>query len=132
MKNSLAVLMTMHKVLHPRDDIDSFYATKICLDDAPILRTEDGSTLGLKDYFKRTKKKTPSVASNKNNNLRISKKQQRKLEILNRKNNWRDCVQEDLDMVKKGNSQERKRISLVAVQNNAIKINDIKTKLDNT
>ena len=41
-------------------------------------------------------------------------------------------IHEDLDIAEKGNSQEETESLLIAAQNNAIKTNYIKAKIDNT
>ena len=46
--------------------------------------------------------------------------------------NWRDCILENLDMARKGNLKRETESLLLATQNNAIRINYIKAKIDNT
>ena len=65
--------MTMHKVLHPRDDIDRLYVSRkgerglTCIEDSM-----NASIWGFKDYFKKSKEKLITAASNSIDNIRTN------------------------------------------------------------
>ena len=78
-------LMTLHKVLHPREDLyvsrkeGRFASVKDCI---------DASRLGLEEYIKKSKERMVAAASKSNRSIGISEKLQ--LESWNGKKN--DCM----------------------------------------
>ena len=133
-------LMTMHKALHSRTEIENVCVKKETgWDLASIEDSVDASIRLLEDYIKKSKGKVIIVVSNSSNNIKtkITKLGNKNL----KKNNSVDISSVKLTRChkiraghdhEKRNFQKETEFILIAVQSNSIRINYIKAKIDYT
>ena len=134
-------LMTMHKALHPRDDVDRLYVSRKeggrWL--ASIEDSVDASIQRLKDYIQKKgglitaiRNKTENTM---NNRMTITRKQKwegkrlygcfkRLINNISHDKNW--------TRLRKGNFKRETESLLIAAQDNAIRTNHIKARIDKT
>ena len=133
-------LMTMHKALHPRDDIDRLYVSR--REGGKVLaRIEDSvdtSLLRLKDYIQTRGRRLITATSNNTIDTRTSGT------TITRKQKWKEkqfcghfkrlkslISREKTGIwLKEGNLKRETKSLLIAAQKNAIKTNDIKARID--
>ena len=134
-------LMMMHKALHPRNDVD-----RLCLEKkggGGFFRIEDSvdtSIRQLKDCIKKSKESLSTAIRNNTNNTRIYKTK------ITRKQKWEEkqlygyfkqqtskiSHEKIWIWVRKGNIKRETKSLLITAQNNAIRTNYVKAKLDKT
>ena len=126
----------MQKALHPRDDVDSMYMSKPEGGRrlASISDSVDASIQRLEDYIKKRGRRliTATRKNTDNTNIKrtkITRKQQWEQNQLfwqtseiSHENTW--------TWLRMGNLKRETESLLIAAQNNAIKTNDIKARID--
>ena len=135
-------LMTMHKALNPRDNIDRIYVQRnaVVRKVASIEDSVDASIQWLEDY---TEKHNEGLITNiKNdtdnmmtNRMTITRKQ--KLEEKQLYGSFKRLInnishQKTWTWLRKGNFKRKTESLLIAAQNNAIRTNQIKARIDLT
>ena len=129
-------LMTMHKVLHPRDDVDRLYVSRTERERGltSIEDSVDASIEPLKDYIQKRGGRLITATRNNTNRTTINKKKGKKTQLggrfkrlisdISHKKTWL--------WLRKGNLKRDTEFLLTAAQNNAIKTYYIKARIDKT
>ena len=136
-------LMTMHKALHPRDDIDRLYVTRIegGRELASIKDSVDASIKQLKDYIEKHEGGLIATIRNNINNtdsnrITITRKQKkwkkkqlyvRFKRLINNISHAKNCT-----WLRKGNLKRETESFLIATLNNAVRTSQIKARRDAT
>ena len=135
-------LITMHKALHPRDDVDRLYVSRkqVGRGLASIEDSVDASIRRLEDYIGKHEGGLITAIRNntdntKDNRMTISRKlkwEEKQLygrfkQLINTISN-----QKTWTWLRKGNFKRETESLLIAAQNNAIRTNNIKTRIDKT
>ena len=131
--------MTMHKPLHPRDDVDRLYVSRKEAGRglASIEDSVDASIQRLKDYIQ---KHDGGLIKNDNDNTMDNRM------IITRKQKWEGkqlygrfkqlinniSHEKTWTWPRKGNFKRERETLLIAAQNNAIRINHIKAIINKT
>ena len=134
-------LMTIHKSLHPRDDVDRLYVPRKegRTGLASIEDSVDTSIQRLKDYIEKHERRLITIIKNNTGNtidkrmlkIRKQKWEEKQLHgrfkrliniLLNKPRTW----------LRKGNLKREIESLLIAAQNSAIRTNHIKTRIDKT
>ena len=134
--------MTMHKALHPRDDVDRLYVSRKegGRGLASIEDSVDASIQRLKDYVQKPEGGLITATRNEtentiNNRMTITRKQKwerkqpygwfkRLINNISRDKTW--------TQLRKGNFKRETESLLIAAQDNAIRTNHIKARIDKT
>ena len=129
--------MTMHKALHPRDDVDRLYVSRKegRRGLAGIEDSVDASIQRLEDYIEKHERGLITAIRNDTNNTiddRMEAKMGEKLygrfkRLINNISN-----QKTWTWLRKGSLKRETESLLVAAQDNAIRTNHIKTRIDKT
>ena len=132
--------MTMHKALHPRDDVDRLSRKEGGRGLASIEDTVDASIQPLEDYIEKHERGLIRAIRNDTDNtiderMTITKKQ--KLEGKQLYGRFKRLVnniphQKTLTWLRKENLKREKESLLIAAQDNAIRTNHIKARIDKT
>ena len=134
-------LMTMHKALHPKDDDDRLYVSRREWERglASIEDSADASIQQLEDYTEKHRGRLIAATRNNTNDTRtngttITRKQKseekqlyglfRQLTNISHEKTW--------TWLRKGNLKRETESLLIAAQNNAIRTNHIKARIDKT
>ena len=130
-------LMTMHKSLHPRDDVDRLYESRKegGRGLASIENKVDASIQRLEDFIeKHGGGLITAIKNDTDNRMTITRKQKWEGKQLYERFKWliNDLTWPNLDMAKKRKLQERNWISPISSSNNAVKTNHIKERIDKT
>ena len=135
-------LMTMHKALHPRDDVDRLYVSRkeggrgfVSIEDSV-----DASIQQLKDYIQKHEGGLITATRNKtentmNNRMKITRKQKwegkhlygwfkRLINNISHDKTWA--------WLRKGNFKREAKSLLIAAQDSAMRTNYIKARIDKT
>ena len=135
-------LMTMHKALHPRDDVDRLYVSRIeggrglaCIEDSV-----DASIQRLKDYIQKHEGRLITATRNEtentmNNRMTITRKQKwEEKQLYGRFKRLINNISHDKTWtwLRKGNFKRETESLLIATQDNAIRTNHIKARIDKT
>ena len=135
-------LVTMHKALHPRDDVDRLYVTRKegGRGLASIEDSVDASIQRLEDYIQKHDEGLITTIRNDNektmdNRLTITRKQ--KWEGKQLYGRFKRLInnishQKTSTWLGKGNFKRETESLLIAAQNNAIRTNQIKARIDKT
>ena len=134
--------MTIHKALHHRDDVDRLYVSRKG-EGRGLAGTEDSvdsSVQRLEDYIEKRGGRLITATRNNTDNMRtnrttITKKQKweenqlygrykRLIGNISSKKTW--------PWLRKGNLKRETKFLLIAAQNNVIRTNHIKAKINNT
>ena len=130
----------MHKSLHPRDDVDRLYVSRKgrrldCIDDSV-----DASIQRLEDYIEKHKQGLITPIRNNTDNtiddrMTITRKQ--KWEGKQLYGHFKRLINnishdKTLMWLRKGNFKREKEYLIMAAQNNAIRTNHIKARMDKT
>ena len=133
-------LKTMHKSLHPRDDVDRLYVSKkeggrgLTSIEEPV----DASIQRLEDYTKKRREGLITATRNNTNNMRINKT------TITRKQRWKEkqlygsfkrlisniSHEKTWTWQRKGNFKRETTSHLIAAQNNDTGTNYIKARID--
>ena len=135
--------MTTHKALHSRDDVDRFYVSRKEKGRgiANIEDWVDVSLQGFKDYIKKSKKILITAASNSISNIRTKRtstktwKQKWEEKQLYEYFKWQtsELVHGKIWIwLRKGNLERKTEALPTEAQNNAMRTNNIKAKINNT
>ena len=134
--------MTMHKALHPRDDVDRLYASRKegGREFASIEDTVDASIQRLEDYIEKHKRGLITTIRNDTDNttddtMTTTKKKKWKgkqlygcfKRLINNISHQRTWT-----WLRKGNLKRETESLLIAAQDNAIRTNHIKARIDKT
>ena len=136
-------LMTIHKALHPRDEVDGLYVSKREGGGGRLNRIEDSvdaSIQHLEDYIQKRGERLITAIRNNTNNMKT------KRTIITRKEKWEEkqiygrfkwpiSKISHLKMwmrLRKGNLKRETESLLIVARNNAIWINHIKVRIDKT
>ena len=135
-------LMIMHKTLHPRDDIDILYVSRkeggrrlVSIEDSvdiSIQRPEDYTEKHKGGLITPTRKDTDNT---KTNRMRITRKQQWEEKQLYGRFKWlisNLSHEKTKTWLRKGNLKRETESLPIAAQNNAIRTNHIKARIDKT
>ena len=130
--------MTMHKALHPRDDVDKLYVSR--KKRGRGLASIDVLIQGLEDYKEKHKGVLITTIRNETDNtmdnrMTINKKQKweekqlygrfkRLINNISQEKTWTG--------LRKGNFKRETEFLLIAAQNNSIRTNHIKARIDKT
>ena len=135
-------LMTMHKAFHPRDDVDRLYVSikQEGRGLASIEDTVDVSIQRLEDYIEKHERGLITTIRNDTDNtiderMTTTKKQKwegkqlygRFKRLINNISHHKTCT-----WLRKGNLKREMESLLIAVQDNAIRTNHIKVRIDKT
>ena len=135
-------LMTMHKALHPRDDVDRLYVSRKegGRGLASIEDSVDTSIQQLEDYIEKHKRGLITAIRNNTDNtidnrMTITRKQ--KWEEKQLHGRFKRLIsnishEKTLTRLRKGKFKRETESPLIAVQNNAIRTNKIKARIDTT
>ena len=135
-------LMTMHKALHPRDDVDRLYASR--KDGgrglANIEDSVDASIQRLEDYIEKHERGLITAIRNNTDNTiddRMTTSRKQKWEEKQLSGRFKRQInsishQKTWTWLRKRNLQRETESLLIAAQDNAIKTNHIKAKIDKT
>ena len=129
-------LMTIHKALHPKDDVDRLYVSR--KEGGRGLTNIDAAIQRLEDYIEKRGGRLIRATRNNTDNMRtnrmaIIKKQKweekqlnehlkRLISDVSHKKTW--------TWLRKGNLEKETESLLIAAQNNAIRTNHIKARMD--
>ena len=135
-------LMTMHKALHPRDDVDRRYVSrkKGGRGLASIEDSVDASIRWLEDYMGKHEGWLITVIRNDTDNTMANRM------TITRKQKWEEkqlymrfkrlinniLTEKTGTLLREGNFKRETESLLIAVQNNAVRINHIKARIDKT
>ena len=135
-------LMTMHKALHPWDDVDRLYVSRKegGRGLASIEDSVDASIQQLKDYIEKCGDWLITATRSNIDNMRISRT------TITRKQKWKEkqlyvlfkrltsdiTYENTWTWLRNGNLKRETESLLIATQNNAIRTNHIKAKIDKT
>ena len=135
-------LMTMHKALHPRDDVDRLYVSRkegqrglVSIED-----TVDASIQRLEDYIEKHERGLITTISNDTDNTieeRVTKNRKQKSEGKQLYGRFKRLInnishQKTWTWQRKGNFKRETESFLIAAQGNAIRTNHIKARIDKT
>ena len=132
-------LMTMHKTLHPRDDVDSQYVSrKEGRRLSSIEDSVDTSIQWLEDYIKKhggglitaTRSNTDDTRPNRTEITRKQKWEEKQLHRRFKRLTSEIAHKKTWTWIRKENLKRETESLLIAVQNNAIKNNHIKSRID--
>ena len=131
-------VMTIHKVLHPRDDVDRLYVSR--KEGGRGLASIEDTIQRLKDYIEKHERGLLTTIRNDTDNtidvrMTTTRKQtwegkqlygrfKRQINIISRQKTW--------IRVRKGNLKRETESLLIAAQDNAIRTNHIKARIDKT
>ena len=133
-------LMTMHKALHPRDDVDRLYVSRKeggrGLDS--IEDSVDTSIQWLKDYIEKHEQELITAIRNNMDNMiddRMTTTRKQKWEKKQLYGRFKRLInnishQKTWTWLRKGNLKRETGSLLIAAQDNAIRINHIKSRID--
>ena len=132
--------MTMHKALHPRDDVDSLYVSRKegGRGFASIEDHVDASIQRLKDYIQKHEGGLITATRNEtvntmNNTMTITRKQKWEGKQLYGRFKWLiNHISHDKTWLRKGNFKRETQSLLIAPQDGAIRTNHIKARIDKT
>ena len=135
-------LMTMHKALHPSDDVDRLYVSRK-EEGRGLTSTEDSvdaSLQRLQDYIQKRGGRLITTTRNNTDNTRtkrttITRKQKWEEKQLYGCFKWLICNishEKTWMWLRKGNLKRKTESLLIAAQNNAIRSNHIKARIDKT
>ena len=134
--------MTMHKALHPRNDVDKLYVSRKegGWGLGSIEDSVDASIQRLEDYIEKHKRGMITAIRNETDNMiddRMTIIRKQKWEekqiygrfkwLINNISHDKTCT-----WLRKGNLKRKTESLLIAAQNNAIRTNHIKAKIDET
>ena len=134
-------LMTMHKALHPRDDVDRLYVSRKegGRGLASIEDTVDASIQRLEDYREKHELGPIRAIRNDTDNTiddRMTINRKRKWEKKKLYGRFKHLInishQKTWTWLRKGNLERETKSLLIAAQDNAIRINRIKARIDKT
>ena len=135
-------IMTMHKTLHPRDDVDRLYVPRkeggrglTSIEDS-----DDTSIQRLEDYIKKLERGLITAIRNNTDNTidnRMTKIRKQKWEgkqLHGRFKRLINNISQDKTWtwLRKGNFKRETESLLIVAQNNAIRTNHIKVRIDKT
>ena len=131
-------LMTMNKALHPRDDVDRLYMSR--RDGGSGLASVDASIQRFEDYIGKHDEGLFTAIINdtdntKDNRMTITRKQKwEEKQLYGRFKRLINNIphQKTWTWLRKVNFKRKTESLLIAVQNNAIRTNHIKTRIDKT
>ena len=134
-------LMTMHKALHPRDDVDRLYVSRK-EGRRGLASIEDSvhSSIRLEDYIEKHKQGLITAIRNNTDNtidnrMTITRKQKWEVKQLYGCFKWlinNISHNKTWTWLRKGNLKRETESLLMAVQNNTIRTNHIKVRIDET
>ena len=142
MDQRIRKLMTMHKALHPRDDVDRLYVSRkeggrglVCIED-----TVDASIQRLEDYIEKHERGLITTIRNDTDNTideRVTITRKQKWEGKQLYGRFKRLInnishQKSWTWLRKGNFKREKESLLIAAQDNAIRTNHIKARIDKT
>ena len=116
--------MTMHKALHPRDDVDRLYVSRKEIEDY-IEKHEGGLLTAIRNYIDNTMA----------NWMTITRKQKWEEKQLYERFKWlinNISLEKTLTWIRKGNFKKETESLPIAAQNYAIRIKHIKARIDKT
>ena len=135
-------LMTMQKALHPRDDDDRLYVSRKERGRglASIEDSVDASIQRLEDYIEKHEEGLITAIRNDTDNTMANRM------TISRKQKWEEkqlygrfkklintiSLEKTWTWLRKGNLKRETESILIAAQNNAIRTNHIKARIDNT
>ena len=126
--------MTMHKALHPRDDVDRLYVSRkeggrglISIEDSV-----DASIQRLKDYIERHLKNTDNTIDNRMTRTRKQKWDEKQLHGRVKRLISNISHNKTLTWLRKGNFKRETEYLLMAAQNSSIRTIHIKARIDKT
>ena len=129
----------MHKALHTRDDVDRLNVFRKREDDLPALNIASCIDTTTQTLHRKTQRKTDYTRNNTDNtrinrtNITRKQKWEEKQLYGNFKQQTSDIShEENMDVTKKGNLKKESESLLKTAQNNAIRTNYIKAKIDKT
>ena len=137
-------LMTIHKALHPRDDVDSVYVSRKegGRGLASIKVSVDASIQRLEDYIYKQKHEGGFITATRNNTdntmdnrMTITRKQKwERKQLYGRFKRLINNISHDKTWTwkRKGNFKRETESLLIAAQDNAIRTNHIKARIDKT
>ena len=134
-------LMTRHKALHLRDDVDRLYVSRKegGRELASIEDTVDSSIQQLEDYIEKHERGLITAIRNDTNNttddrMIITRKPKLKKQLYGRFKRLINTISHDKTWtwLRKGNLQREMESLLIAAQDNAIRTNHIKARIDKT
>ena len=135
-------LMTMHKALHPRDDVDRLYVSRKegGRGLASIEETVDASIQRLEDYIEKHERgliTTIRVDTDNAINERMTTTRKQKWDEKQRYGRFTRLInnishQKTWTWLRKGNLKRETESLLIAAQDNAIRTNHIKARIDKT
>ena len=134
--------MTMHKALHPRDDVDRLYVPRKegGRGLASIEDSVDASIQRLEDYIEKHERGLITVISNDTDNTiddRMTTTRKQKWEKKQLYGRFKRLInnispQKNWTWQRKGNLKRETESLLIAAQDNAIRTNHIKARIDKT
>ena len=134
--------MTMHKALHPKDDVDRLYVPRKegGRGLASIEDSVDTSIQRLEDYIEKQERGLIMVIRNNTDNTinyRMTKTRKQKWEEKQRHGRFKRLINNILHdtnwtWLRKGNLKRETESLLMAAQNSAIRTNHIKARIDKT
>ena len=140
--------MTMHKALHPRDDVDRLYVSRKegGRGLASIEDTVDASIQRLEDYIEKHERGLITTIRNDTDNTIDERQQLGNKMTTTRKQKWEGkqlygrfkrlinniSHQKTWTWLRKGNLKRETESLLIAAQDNAIRTNHIKARIDKT
>ena len=133
-------LMMMQKALHPRDDVDRLYVSRKEWGLASIDDNVDASIQWLEDYIQKCGGRLSSATRNNTNNTRTN------TTSIARKQKWEEkqfyglfkwlisdiSHEKTWTWLRKENLKRETKSLLIAAQNNAVRTNHIKARIDKT
>ena len=134
--------MTMHKALHPKDDVDRLYVSRKegGRGLASIEDTVDASMQRLEDYIKKNQRGLITTIRNNTDNTideRVTTTRKQKWEGKQLYGRFKRLInnishQKTWTWLRKGNFKRETKSLLTAAQDNAIRTNHIKVRIDKT
>ena len=134
--------MTMHKTLHPRDDVDRLYVSRKegGRGLASIEDSVDASIQQLEDYIEKHERGLIAAIRNDTDNKiddRMTTTRKQKWEEKQLYNRFKRLIsnishQKTWHLLRKGNLKRETEALLIAAQDNAIRTNHIKARIDKT
>ena len=135
-------LMTMHKVLHPRDDVDRLYVSRKegGRGLASVEDTVDASIQRLEDYTEKHERGLITIIRNDTDNTineRMTTTRKQKWEGKQPYGRFKRLInnishQKTWTWLRKGNFKRETESLLIAAQDDAIRTNNIKARIDKT
>ena len=131
--------MTMHKALHPRDDVDRLYVSRKegGRGFASIENSVDASIQRLEDFIEKHERGLITAISNNTDNDRMTTTRKQKWEGKQLYGRFKRLInnispQKTWTWLRKGNIERETESLLIAAQDNAIKTNPAKARIDKT